>query len=202
MSTRRMSAQERREQLLDVTADVLLADGVSTVTIDRVARDAEIARTVVYSHFDNLEGLLHALQERTERRVLDQVRSLVPDTLGVEGNPDDFLVDGLRGFLELVQADPRLWRLAVLPPEGAPPALRARIKAGKTTVLNLLVPVIAWGINARGGPEGVDPELFARFLVSAAEDAARLTLQRPDEYPPERLAGFAAALLAAMRPPA
>ncbi|HEY6780593.1 MAG TPA: TetR family transcriptional regulator, partial [Thermoleophilaceae bacterium] len=71
----RMPAEQRREQLLDIAGDVILAEGFGAVSIDRVARDATIARTVVYSQFDNLDGLFAALLERTERQALEQVRA-------------------------------------------------------------------------------------------------------------------------------
>ena len=64
----RMAPEARREQLLDVTADLVLREGYGAVSIDRVAREATIARTVVYAQFGNLQGLLEALVDRTQRR--------------------------------------------------------------------------------------------------------------------------------------
>jgi AcrR family transcriptional regulator len=195
---RRMSAEDRREQLLDVLAEIVVGEGYGAVSIDRVARDAEIARTVVYAQFGNLEGMVEALVERTERRVLSQVRGLVPDLPRVSGDPDEILVEAVRAFTTLVRDDPRTWRVALFPAEGAPAGLRRRIAGARDAVLTLLEPVVAWGVEQRGGPAGLDTELFARTLVMLGEDAARLVLTDPDRYPPERLAGYAATLIAAL----
>ena len=59
-----MTAEQRREQILDVTRAIVDERGFHAVTIDGVAREAGITRPVVYGHFDDLPGLLHALIER------------------------------------------------------------------------------------------------------------------------------------------
>jgi AcrR family transcriptional regulator len=199
MATARMTAEARRAQLLDVLADLVIAEGFGAVSIDRVAREAGIARTVVYSHFGDLPGLLDALADRAEQRALTQVRELVPEP-PIEGDPDDVLVDAISAVLAIVREDPRTWRIVLHPPEGAPAAQRHRYAAGRDAVIALLVPVVTWGLEQRGGPEGLDPELFARALVTLCEDAARLTLRDPERYSPERMTGFVRVLLRAMRP--
>jgi AcrR family transcriptional regulator len=194
----RMSAQERRDQLLDVLASIVLTEGYGAVSIDRVSRDAQIARTVIYSHFGNLEGLLHALIERTEQRAVGQIRTVIPD-IDFEEDPDIVLIEALRSFLTMVRAEPDTWRLALFPVEGAPPELRetlARVRAG---LVGLLEPVAATGIERRGGPQGLDAELFSRLLVSFGEESAKLVLSDPETYPPDRLAEFTATIMGAVR---
>lgn len=199
MSTaRRMSAQERRDQLLDVLADIVLTEGYPAVSIDRVARDAGIARTVIYSHFGNLEGMLQALIERTEQRALASVRDILPD-LDFEEDPDSVLVDALRTFLTVVHDEPQTWRLALYPSEGAPAALREHVDHARRTILALLLPVVERGLQERGGPTGLDPELTARALLTGGEESAKLVLSDPRQFTPERITSFAAALLAALQ---
>src|SRR5437868_1279966 len=155
----RMSAQERRDQLLDVLASIVLPEGYGAVSIDRVSRDAQIARTVIYSHFGNLEGLLHALIERTEQRAVTQIRAVIPD-IDFEEDPDVVLIEALRSFLTMVAAEPDTWRLALFPVEGAPPELRATLSRVRSGLVNLLQPVAIHGLERRGGPKGLDAELF------------------------------------------
>ena len=73
----RMSGAQRREQLLDATKAIVVADGFHAVSIEAVAREAGITRPIVYGHFEDLGGLLEALVERESRRALAQL----PDTL-------------------------------------------------------------------------------------------------------------------------
>lgn len=184
--TKRMTAEERREQLLDVLTDLVLNEGYGSASIDRIAREAGIARTVVYAHFGNLEGMQHALIERTEQRALQGIRRIVPD-MPVDDDPDVVLVEALHGFLQGVLDDPSTWRLALLPIDGAPAELRGVIGRAKQAVAGLLEPVIAWGVVQRGGPQGIDPEILTRLLVTIIEDTARMVLSEPERYDPDRI---------------
>jgi AcrR family transcriptional regulator len=159
------------------------------VSIDRVSRDAQIARTVIYSHFGNLEGLLHALIERTEQRALNQLRAVIPD-IDFEEDPDTVLIEAVRTFLTMVRDEPRTWRLALFPVEGAPPELRETIARVRGGLLGLLQPVAVQGLERRGGPKGLDAELFSRLLIAFGEEGAKLVLSDPEAYPPDRLAAF------------
>jgi AcrR family transcriptional regulator len=194
----RMSAQARRDQLLDVLSAIVLTEGYGAVSIDRVSRDAEIARTVIYSHFGNLDGLLRALIERTEQRAVGQIREVIPD-IDFEEDPDTVLIEAVRSFLQMVRAEPDTWRLALFPVEGAPPELRetlARVRAG---LVGLLQPVAEAGIQRRGGPTGLDTELFSRLIVGFGEEGAKLVLSDPEQYSPDRLADFTATIMGAVR---
>jgi AcrR family transcriptional regulator len=194
----RMSAQQRRDQLLDVLSDLILAEGYTAVSIDRVSRDAEIARTVVYSHFGNLEGFLHALVERTEQRALAQIRAVIPD-IDFDEDPDTVLVEAVRTFLTMVRDDAGTWRLALYPVEGTPPELRTTVARVRNSLVGLLQPVAALGIERRGGPRDLDAELFSRLLIGFGEEGAKLVLKDPAAYSPDRLADFTATLMGSVR---
>ncbi|MDX6714618.1 MAG: hypothetical protein QOH30_1176 [Baekduia sp.] len=200
MSTpaRRMSAQERRDQLLDVLSTLVLREGYGAVSIDRVSREAQIARTVIYSHFGNLEGFLHALIERTEQRAVGQIRAVIPD-IDFEEDPDTVLIEALRSFLTMVRDEPETWRLALFPIEGAPPELRETLVRVRAGLVALLQPVAASGIERRGGPQGLDTELFSRLLIGFGEEGAKLVLSDPERFSPERLTDFTATIMGSVR---
>ena len=170
-----MSAGERREQLLDATKALVAEAGFHAVSIEAVARRAGITRPIVYRHFDDLTALLEALVERETVRALGQLREFVPRELG--GDPREALMAALGGYLRAVESDPVTWRLMLVPPEGAPGLLGDRIAVGRAAVISQLAGTI----------DSPDPELTARALSSAADEAARLLLSDPQRYPPERI---------------
>lgn len=190
-----MNADERRNQLLDILCDVVLSEGFAAVSIDRIARDANIARTVIYSHFGNLDGMLDALVDRTADRALSQVRSVVPD-FPITQEPAEVLREAVGTFIEVVRADPVTWRIVLLPADGAPAQLRERLVTSREAIQHLLAPLVEWGIEAMGLRDlDLDIELVSRSIVLLGEDGARLTLTDPDRYPPERLRAFAGSLV-------
>ena len=57
----RMSPAERRDLILDATADVVTVEGVSAVSMERIAREADVSKALVYAYFDNRANLLAKL---------------------------------------------------------------------------------------------------------------------------------------------
>jgi AcrR family transcriptional regulator len=179
-----MSAEERREQLLDVTKQLVAEHGFHGVSIEAVARDAGISRPIVYEHFGDLAGLLEALIEREGARALEQLAGVLPTDLG-SGDPVEQLLACLRGYLEAVRSDPVTWRLVLMPSEGAPKMLHDHIARGRTAVVNQLAAAMGPGVGP--GREPPDPELAARMLSAFADEAARLLLTDPEHYPVDRI---------------
>lgn len=186
-TTTRLSAAERREQLLDVTKQIVVEHGFHAVSMEAVARAAGITRPIVYGHFGDLTGLLEALVERESTRALTQLAAVVPTALG--DDPREDLLAALNGYLEAVAADPETWRLVLMPPEGAPAVLRDGIAAGRTAVVAQMASVV----STTG--ESPDPELTARTMSALADESARLVLTDPEAYTAERMMRHARWLL-------
>jgi AcrR family transcriptional regulator len=193
----RMPAAERREQLLDVTKQIVAERGFHAVSIEAVAREAGITRPIVYGHFSDLQGLLEALVEREGARALAQLATVLPGDLA-GGDPRDTLLTALRGYLEAVRADPTTWRLVLMPPEGAPAVLHDQIARGRTAVVEHLAQAVGPGLGP--GRESPDPELFARTLSAISDEFARLLLTDPERYPVERIVALARWLMDELAP--
>jgi AcrR family transcriptional regulator len=178
----RLSAEERREQLLDVTKRIVVSQGFHAVSIEAVARRAGITRPIVYGHFNDLPGLLEALVDREGARALSQLETVLPQ-------PD--LVEALRAYLEAVSGDPDTWRLVLMPQEGAPRLLHDRIERGRAAVVARLA------AGLRPSAELPDPELSAHLMSAYADEAARLVLT--GRFPPERILELSRWLLHRLR---
>src|SRR3954469_17170622 len=142
----RMTALERREQILDATKELVDERGFHAVSIEAVARAAGITRPIVYTHFNDLAGLLEALIEREGMRALQQLAALLPTNL--EGaDRRDVLLGAMRSYLDAVAADPVTWRLVLMPPEGAPELLRTEIARGRELIVAQLAEVSRPGLT-------------------------------------------------------
>ncbi|CAN5127436.1 TetR/AcrR family transcriptional regulator [soil metagenome] len=193
----RLTGPERREQILDATKSLAGERGFHAVSIDAVAKVAGITRPVVYGHFDDLAGLLRALVEREGQRAILQLMDLVPRP-HEDQSPDDMLLGSLRAFLEAVRDDPVTWRLVLVPAEGTPEILRARTVEIRQAVTDQLSAVIPVALAAGSSSPSPDPELTALSLQAFSEEAARLLLERPDEFPIDRLMTHAEWMLGAL----
>jgi AcrR family transcriptional regulator len=196
---RRMPQAQRREQLLDVTLDLLAEQGFGALSMEAIARRAEVNRAVVYRSFANLNVLLAALLHREERRIRRTLDELLPRE--PYGTPSQLLGDVLTRFIEAALASPRTWRVALLRPESAPPALQKLVNRRRAALAERLQPLVRWGLADREpAPATFDIDTLARMLLSVGEELARLTLEDP-EFPPERVMAGSWALLDRFAPP-
>jgi len=188
-----MSAAQRREQLLDVTKQLVGEQGFHDLSIEAIAKRAGITRPVIYAHFEDLDALLEAMLEREARRALSQLAAIMPNDLPDGSGRTDALLGALRGYLEAIQSDPVTWRLVLMPPEGAPRMLREQVERGREGVVAALAQVVGPGLAPdRPSP---DPPLTARLLSALSDEAARLLLSDSEQYPLDRLMRHAEWLL-------
>src|SRR3954464_11213935 len=97
----RLSATERREQILDATKELAAEHGFYAVNIEAVCRAAGISRPIVYTHFGDLQGLLDALVDRETARGLEQLSAVIPAAAG-DGEQRERLVAALEAYLRTV----------------------------------------------------------------------------------------------------
>ena len=67
----RLPAAQRREQLLDVAAQLFSSRGYAGATTAQIAKEAGITEPIIYRHFKSKRDLFVALIERTGRQTLE-----------------------------------------------------------------------------------------------------------------------------------
>lgn len=175
-----MSNEARREQLLDLCADIVDREGFGAVSIDDVARSAGVTRTVLYQQFGGLDGMLEALVTRSTERVaetLEQVTSSDAPTLS----------DAMSTVLEAVDADPKTWRMFLIAAHVGPPSLTENLETGRSLIRGRNESAIAHRRTGGAASGQTDHGLTARMLQAMADEMVRLHLADPDTYTSRRL---------------
>jgi len=73
----RLSPEKRRMQLLDSAKTLILARGLSSFTMESLAREAGVSHPLIYKYFDTRLSLLHALLERESSHFNHELREQV-----------------------------------------------------------------------------------------------------------------------------
>ena len=81
---RRLTPELRREMILDEAAKLILDEGVSGVSMERLGREAGISKGLVYAYFPSRNDLLSALLLREHRRFQAKARDLLAHVTGFE----------------------------------------------------------------------------------------------------------------------
>lgn len=180
----RMPAEERKEQLLDAALCIIVRDGYDKVSVDAIAREAEVTRPVVYGVFDGLGSLLSALLDRHSARALGQMADALAQA--DLGNPEEFLTSAAADLMHRVMADPVTWRPILLADQGTPPAVRERIEAGRENVRRSIAGLIDMGVALRG-LGSLDTEVASHAVLAVLEHFGKLLLESPPRFEPDRL---------------
>lgn len=180
----RMSAESRRDQILDATRQVVDVDGFHAASIERIAQECGITRTLIYQQFGSLSGMLVAMVDREFQH------ATAGFMLAIQRQPPsdkEKFTAALAGMLDAVDAAPATWRMFLMPPEGGPPELFERLAKSRALTLSY----ISMALEASGLETTIivseDRELTIRMMYAVAEELVKLRLQDPETYTTARL---------------
>jgi TetR/AcrR family transcriptional regulator, fatty acid biosynthesis regulator len=81
---KRLDPDVRRNLILDATAALVIAEGLTAVNMERIAREASVSKALVYSYFGNQNALLSALLLREYRAFQKAARIEATQVSGLE----------------------------------------------------------------------------------------------------------------------
>lgn len=159
----------RKEEILEATGELILKEGYSSLTTQRVADEVGITSAGVHYHFETKEDLVVALIEDREEALITMLEA-------TEGPPDKRLTEIVRlqfGAVEAVAGtagSPTLQLVSASTSEGDP--VRETLVSMHESYVEFVTGVIREGV-AQGVFESDDPERVA-VLLSAFENAAEV----------------------------
>jgi len=108
MRRTKAEAEETRHRILDAAERVFYARGVSTATLEDVAREASVTRGAIYWHFANKTDLFLALYNSVK---IPQEDMLEPD--GANGDTDAlaFIEKNVAEWLDVMEKDEQRQRI-------------------------------------------------------------------------------------------
>ncbi|MCA1834628.1 MAG: TetR/AcrR family transcriptional regulator [Actinomycetota bacterium] len=170
MATRRLSAEARRAQLLDVARAVFAADGYPGAAMEQIASSAGVTKPVLYQHFESKKELYLALLEEDMSRLLADVEKTIQ---GVTSNRDR-IHGGIEAYFTFIDENEGSFRLLFRETMGADPDFREAIDRFRDALANRIGAIIA----AETRLPKSESELLARGVMGIAESAAQWWLER------------------------
>ncbi len=104
----RMTAAERREQLIEIARTVFADRGVEGASVEEIAARAEVSKPVVYEHFGGKEGLYAVVVDREVRQLLTMMREAL-----TAGNPRALLEQAAVALLDYIEGSSDGFRILV-----------------------------------------------------------------------------------------
>jgi AcrR family transcriptional regulator len=158
MSERRMTAGERRTQLVEVAKGVFAEHGFNGASVEEIAARAKVSKPIVYEHFGGKEGLYAVVVDRGTSRLLDMITS----RLGPELDAREQVRSSAMAFLDYIEADPDGFRVLI---RDSPSGFAAGGMAGLLSdVAKKAEDVLVGFFSRTGRPLDMAP-LYAHALV-------------------------------------
>ena len=159
----RMSASERREQLIDVARRLFAEKGFEGTSIEEIASRAKVSKPVVYEHFGGKEGLYAVIVDRE----LTAISSTITASLRSSGSPSIILERAALALLTYIEDSPDGFRL-----------LSSSTDRAARTYSTLLADVaiqVSGILASQFSDHGIDPRtapLYAQMLVGIVSSPA------------------------------
>ncbi len=96
-----------REKILQATQDLILANGFSATSIDKVLENTGLTKGAFFYHFKNKEALTRAVIERYSRREQLQLDAVLDRARGMTRDPLQQLLVGVGLLIEGMEAEIR-----------------------------------------------------------------------------------------------
>lgn len=174
-----LPAEQRERQLLEVTRGLLLADGPTELTVEKVTAAAQVAKGTFYLYFDSKDHLLARLWadylETFLATVREQLTAATPSVPGWPAAIDALIEQMIRYDI----ANAALHRAVFSQASGD--GLR-QLRLADSKVITLLADAIAAAVKA-GAASVADPPTTAGLLYYAVDgllNAAYLGETEPD----------------------
>jgi AcrR family transcriptional regulator len=182
-----LGPERRRPLVLDAAFHLFLERGYEGTSMEAIAAAAGVTKPVVYACFASKEELFEGLLRREEDRVVAAIQASLPASADVD-DPEPLLIDGLTAFLRAVADSPDAYRIIFLG-EGATTALARRIRRTREEQVEAVAALSRDWLQRRDTSIDVEAaaRLFATVVVGLAESGARVMLNDPETWTPERL---------------
>ena len=184
MSSPRLTATARREQLLDVALAVFGRSGYHATSMNDVAEAAGVTKPVLYQHFDSKRDLYLALIDEVGTRLLTAIGRATTST--DDGKEQTEL--GFRAYFRWVAGDHDAFMLLFGGGVRQDDEFREAIRRITSSAADAVAPLIAVDIE----PE--HRRTLAHALVGLAEGASRRLVERGEDFDPDEIARVVASL--------
>ncbi len=104
----RMTAAERREQLIEIARGLFAERGYDGAAIEEIAARAGVSKPVVYEHFGGKEGVYAVVVDRDVTLLLTMMREALSS-----GSARQLLEQAASAFLDFIDAHPDGFRILV-----------------------------------------------------------------------------------------
>lgn len=171
-----------RERILAAATELFSTRGYAGAGVDRLAQRSGIAKTAIYYHFGNKEGLLAAVLERAATQWIDAIQAASRQA----GEPLERLDRALAGMRAMLEERPwiyKLFQILALEVADEKPEIRATLQG----IIRKARLAITSGMRDALGVEVPDADAIAGVLLATLDGVSLGVQIDPEAVPLDRV---------------
>ena len=168
VSARRLTAEQRRQQLVDVALELFARRGYRATTMDDIADAAGVTKPLVYQHFSSKRALYLELVNSLAQELLIAIRGAVMQAQG----PRQQVEMGFAAYFRLVISREAEFRLLYGRDHADDKELGRALRTVEDAIAEAIEPLIDAGLNDE------HRRLLAYAVVGMAEGASRRFMEQ------------------------
>jgi AcrR family transcriptional regulator len=168
VSARRLTAEQRRQQLVDVALELFARRGYRATTMDDIADAAGVTKPLVYQHFSSKRALYLELVNSIAQELLIAIRGAVMQAQG----PRQQVEMGFAAYFRLVISREAEFRLLYGRDHADDKELGRALRTVEDAIAEAIEPLIDAGLNDE------HRRLLAYAVVGMAEGASRRFMEQ------------------------
>jgi AcrR family transcriptional regulator len=181
--SRRLTGEQRRQQLVEVAASLFSERGYRSTTMDDVAEAAGVTKPLLYQHFDSKKALYLELVDEVAHRML----AAVAEATSKAESPRQKVEFSLNAYFILVVSDKASFQLLYDRDHGGDEELGRAVRQVQHALVTAIEPLIDAGLDDN------HRRFLASGMVGMAEGASLTWIESQQDAPPiaseqERLA--------------
>ena len=165
LPTKRLTAEARRAQLLQVARQVFAEDGFHGAAMEQIAARAGVTKPVLYQHFESKKELYLGLLDEDMARLMTEIRFAIE---GARSNRER-IARATGAYFTFIDSNEGSFRLLFRETMGADPDFRSSIERFRDELASAIAAVI----QAEAGLPMSEAELLARAVMGIAESSAQ-----------------------------
>ncbi len=178
----RKTRKNKRDDILQATADLVCEHGFSNTSINMVCERVGVAKTAIYWHFGNRDGLMHAVIDELTHDFIAQVRSNV----FLKGTPLERRDQMIAGMRDIVENQTERFRVLIIASiESA--EIDPHFQTACLRLTDATTQAIADGYRATLGFDLPDMDLLGHTLIALMVEALRRKKMDPEGCNLDRL---------------
>lgn len=175
ITSSRLSAAERREQLLGVALRVFAQKGFHNSSMNDVADAAGVTKPVLYQHFDSKRALYIAALEAVGETMIAAIKRATANA----ASGREKTTAGMIAYFRWVMDDPDAFMLLFGSGTRRDEEFAAVSMRIEKTTAEMIAPLIAADVDAE------QQRIIAHALIGMSEGASRHLIQRGEQFDPE-----------------